>query len=231
MIDEAVAALEQHLAHPSEQSRSRLWTLFRELTEEQNEHRRIYGGPVRIIKDKDLLLVEYAVRTVVADGDSVPLWAYQTARRYAERYDPGHWTGLTPASVPFLRDIVDFWLKEFGLDAKSIAAPTKKKGREPMAPQKSETGTRGKQKTPAFTHRQGQFLAFIHHYRKLHRQGPAELDMVQFFRVTPPSVHGMVVKLTELGLVTREPGVARSVRVAIPEDEIPPLEAVQAPPW
>jgi hypothetical protein len=55
--------------------------------------------------------------------------------------------------------------------------------------------------------------------------------MVQFFRVTPPSVHGMVVKLAELGLVAKEPRVARSVRVAIPEDEIPPLEEVQAPPW
>jgi repressor LexA len=61
-----------------------------------------------------------------------------------------------------------------------------------------------------FTHRQGQFLAFIHLYRRLHQQGPAELDMVKFFRVTPPSVRGMVVKLEELGLITREPGVARS---------------------
>ena len=82
-----------------------------------------------------------------------------------------------------------------------------------------------------FTHRQGQFLAFIHLYRRLHRRGPAELDMVQYFRVTPPSVHGMVVKLEELGLITREPGVPRSARVAIPEEEIPRLEAVEGPPW
>ena len=66
-----------------------------------------------------------------------------------------------------------------------------------------------------FTPRQGQFLAFIHLYRRLHRRGPAELDMVKFFRVTPPAVHAMVVKLEELGLVTREPGVARSIRVAL----------------
>ncbi len=82
-----------------------------------------------------------------------------------------------------------------------------------------------------FTHRQGQFLAFIHLYRKLHRQGPAERDMVQFFRVTPPSVHGMIVTLEELGLVTRQPGVARSVRVAIPEEETPELEEAEGPPW
>lgn len=82
-----------------------------------------------------------------------------------------------------------------------------------------------------FTQRQGQFLAFIHLYRLLHRQGPAELDMVKFFRVTPPSVHGMVVKLEELGLVTRESGMARSIRVAIPEEKIPKLEEVEGLPW
>ncbi len=82
-----------------------------------------------------------------------------------------------------------------------------------------------------FTHRQGQFLAFIHLYRRLHRQGPAEIDMVKFFRVTPPAAHGMVVKLEELGLVTRESGVARSIRVAIPDEEIPALEQGDGPPW
>jgi len=82
-----------------------------------------------------------------------------------------------------------------------------------------------------FTHRQGQFLAFIYLYTKLHRQSPAELDMVWYFRVTPPSVHSMVVKLHELGLISREPGKARSIRVAIPKEEIPELEDVEAPPW
>ena len=55
--------------------------------------------------------------------------------------------------------------------------------------------------------------------------------MVQYFRVTPPSVHGMIVKLEQLGLVTRERGVPRSVRVAIPESRIPALEEVQGPSW
>ena len=82
-----------------------------------------------------------------------------------------------------------------------------------------------------FTHRQGQFLAFIHLYRLLHKQGPAELDMVKFFRMSPPSVHQMVVKLEELGLITREPGVPRSARVAVAAGEVPPLEPVDGPPW
>jgi len=57
-------------------------------------------------------------------------------------------------------------------------------------------------------------LPDIHIFRKLNRQGPAEADMAKFFGLTPPSVHGMVVKLEELGLVTREPGMPRSIRNA-----------------
>jgi hypothetical protein len=93
MIDRAVADLEHYLDHPSEEGRSRLWTLLDELSGEQNEYQRVYGGPVRIIKNNDLLLVEYALRTVLADEASAPVWAYQTARCYAERYDSAHGRG------------------------------------------------------------------------------------------------------------------------------------------
>lgn len=82
-----------------------------------------------------------------------------------------------------------------------------------------------------FTHRQGQFLAFIYWYTKLHRQSPAELDMVIYFGVMPPSVHSMVVKLHQLGLITRQAGKPRTIRVAIPKEEIPELEDVEGPPW
>lgn len=75
-----------------------------------------------------------------------------------------------------------------------------------------------------FTHRQGQFLAFIHLYQKLNRRSPSEADFVRYFQLTPPSVHSMIVRLHELGLITREPGVARSIQIAIPQEEIPDLE-------
>jgi Mn-dependent DtxR family transcriptional regulator len=82
-----------------------------------------------------------------------------------------------------------------------------------------------------FTHRQGQFLAFIYLNSKLHRQSPAEADLAIYFNVTPPGVHSMVVKLHELGLIAREPGKARSIRVAISNEEIPELEYIEGPPW
>lgn len=81
------------------------------------------------------------------------------------------------------------------------------------------------------THRQGQFLAFIYLYSKLHRQSPAEADLAIYFKLTPPAVHSMVVKLHELELIARQPGQARTMRVAVPKEEIPELEDVEGPPW
>ena len=45
---------------------------------------------------------------------------------------------------------------------------------------------------PDFTPKQGQYLAFIDAYARLHRRPPAEADMQRYFGVTPPSVHQMI---------------------------------------
>jgi Mn-dependent DtxR family transcriptional regulator len=75
-----------------------------------------------------------------------------------------------------------------------------------------------------FTFLQGQYLAFIRAYTLIHGEPPAEADMQRFFRVTPPSVHGMVLSLAERGLVERIPGRPRSLRILVPPEELPPLE-------
>jgi hypothetical protein len=79
-----------------------------------------------------------------------------------------------------------------------------------------------------FTYTQGQYLAYLRLYRKLHRRSPSETEIAEYFRVSPPSVHQMIVKLEEKGLITREPGVPRSVRIAVPKDQIPDLEDREA---
>jgi DNA-binding MarR family transcriptional regulator len=66
-----------------------------------------------------------------------------------------------------------------------------------------------------FTPKQGQYLAFIHLYTRLHRQPPAETDMQEFFRVSPPSVHQMVLTLERAGFIRRQPRVARSIEVLV----------------
>jgi DNA-binding MarR family transcriptional regulator len=74
-----------------------------------------------------------------------------------------------------------------------------------------------------FTEKQGQYLAFIHAYITLHRKAPAEADMEEFFRVTPPSVHRMVVELERKGLIRRRPGQARSIELLIAPEALPAL--------
>src|SRR5215210_1023977 len=53
----------------------------------------------------------------------------------------------------------------------------------------------------SFTERQGQYLAFIDAYTRVHGRPPAESDMQRHFGVSPPSVHQMVLTLERLGLI------------------------------
>ncbi len=53
-------------------------------------------------------------------------------------------------------------------------------------------------RTP-FTAKQGQYLAFIYYYSKIHGIPPAEADFRRFFRVTPPVVHQMIKTLHARG--------------------------------
>ena len=54
-----------------------------------------------------------------------------------------------------------------------------------------------------FTPKQGQYLAFIHAYTLVNGRAPAEADMIRFFRVTPPTVHQMVLSLEKAALISR----------------------------
>jgi Mn-dependent DtxR family transcriptional regulator len=74
-----------------------------------------------------------------------------------------------------------------------------------------------------FTPKQGQYLAFIHLYTRLHRRPPAETDMQQYFRVSPPSVHQMVLTLERAGFISRKPRIPRSIQVLVDPKHLPEL--------
>ena len=76
----------------------------------------------------------------------------------------------------------------------------------------------------AFTETQGQYLAFIYYYTKLHGVPPAEADMQRYFNVSPPSIHNMIVTLEKRQFITRTPGAARSIRLLLSRDHLPDLE-------
>ena len=75
-----------------------------------------------------------------------------------------------------------------------------------------------------YTAKQGQYLAFIYYYSKIHRRAPAEADLQDYFKVSPPSVHQMVLTLEAGGFIERTPGESRSIRLLILRAELPDLE-------
>jgi len=74
------------------------------------------------------------------------------------------------------------------------------------------------------TDKQGQYLAFIYYFTKVNGQPPAEADMQRYFKVTPPSVHQMVLTLEKHRFIERVPGKGRSIRVLLSKDQLPELE-------
>ncbi len=74
-----------------------------------------------------------------------------------------------------------------------------------------------------FTPKQGQYLAYIHLYTRLHRRPPAETDMQEYFRVSPPSVHQMVLTLERAGFIRRQPRTPRSIELLVDPKQLPEL--------
>ena len=87
-----------------------------------------------------------------------------------------------------------------------------------------KSGTARRTGPHRFTEKQGHYLAFIYVYARMFRQAPAEADMQRHFLVTPPSVHHMVLTLERAGLIRRKPGVARTIEVLVPPQDLPILE-------
>ena len=86
-------------------------------------------------------------------------------------------------------------------------------------------GTAGDdERSPPYTAKQGQYLAFIYYYTKIHRVAPAEADIRRYFGVSAPAVHQMLKALQARGLIDRTPGTARSIRLRLSRAELPDLE-------
>ncbi len=78
--------------------------------------------------------------------------------------------------------------------------------------------------TNKYTPLQGQYLAFICYYSKIHGCAPAEADLERYFKVAFSSIHQMILTLERRGLIARIPGEARSIRVLLSYEELPELK-------
>jgi SOS-response transcriptional repressor LexA len=72
-----------------------------------------------------------------------------------------------------------------------------------------------------FTVRQGEYLSFIHSYTTKFGVSPSFEDIARHFGTAPPNVNGMIKTLEKRGLLSRIPGVARSLRVLVPGGALP----------
>ena len=77
---------------------------------------------------------------------------------------------------------------------------------------------------PPFTAKQGQYLAFIHNYTKIHRCPPAESDLQYYFRVSSPAIHDMIKTLERNGLIEKTRGQPRSIRLPVAPKYLPRLK-------
>ncbi|MBI4563463.1 MAG: MarR family transcriptional regulator [Planctomycetes bacterium] len=75
-----------------------------------------------------------------------------------------------------------------------------------------------------FTERQGEMLAFIHRFTAKHGVAPSFEEIASHFGTSSPSVNGMIKTLVRRGLLSRVPGVARSLRVLVPASLLPNSE-------
>jgi DNA-binding MarR family transcriptional regulator len=74
-----------------------------------------------------------------------------------------------------------------------------------------------------FSARQGQYLAFIHAYTFVNGRPPAQSDIARFFRVTPPTVHQMILTLEKAGWISRRPAAPRAIAVLVDPTRLPDL--------
>ena len=74
------------------------------------------------------------------------------------------------------------------------------------------------------THRQAQFLAFIHRFTERHGVSPSFDEIAAYFGITSPSVNGMVKTLERNGFISRRPGAARTLRVEVPAHLLPDVD-------
>ncbi|NJN98706.1 MAG: hypothetical protein HC875_33760 [Anaerolineales bacterium] len=111
---EAITAMRHYLENLTLEKSQALRTNLNRVRDVQNEYQRIGGNTVRIVQSRGLLLIEYALQCMLSPQQAGE-YAYRVGREYTERYDPHYGTGLIPASLPLLEDLMQFWDYYYGL--------------------------------------------------------------------------------------------------------------------
>ena len=109
---EAMRGMTSYMKKPTDEAEESLDELLLEIRGIQNQHEHQRWGSVRIIKSRELLVVETALECVLHPWASSDL-GYRAARQYADRYDSRYGTGLIPKSAPMVEAIAEYWGRRF----------------------------------------------------------------------------------------------------------------------
>ncbi len=112
LVGKAVRGMTKHLKEGTTETKSSLDDVHSEIQGVQNQYEHQRWGAVRIIKSRELLVVETALECILRPWASSDL-GYHLARQYAERYNSRYGTGLIPESAPMVEDIAEFWGRHF----------------------------------------------------------------------------------------------------------------------
>ncbi|MGM0488764.1 MAG: CinA family nicotinamide mononucleotide deamidase-related protein [Planctomycetota bacterium] len=91
-----------------------------------------------------------------------------------------------------------------------------------MADKKKPSRIHGSTPT-RLTPEEGQYVAYVHLYRHLHRRGPSQAELASYFGATLPSVERMIANLEQKGVITRESETLGSMQTTLAPNEIPNL--------
>jgi len=108
VVDEAIRQMVRYVGKPTEEAADLVRAWLSDVRAIQDRYDQQAWGPVRMIQSTEVLLIEYALSSLLQPTASAD-WGYRLARQYAERYDSRYGTGLIPESAPMVEDIADFW--------------------------------------------------------------------------------------------------------------------------
>jgi hypothetical protein len=114
LVDRAASELNSYLADPTEERQGRLLSLYEEMQSEEKEYMKSGWNVSRMLKHRDLVLVEECLRMVLSRSEA-PFWAYHASKDYVVRSDARYGSGLIPNSAPFVEEIVEFWREYYGI--------------------------------------------------------------------------------------------------------------------
>ena len=106
LIQESGRAIIGAANHDDNESARR--TLQR-IIEYQDETEKVKWTTVRIIKNRNLLVLENLLHALSARTDVALDYIYDATKHYVEKYNPHYGTGLIVDSIPMLEQIIDFW--------------------------------------------------------------------------------------------------------------------------